>query len=58
MAAKPPNYREVEQCWDCKHSKCTHHCGCCPSEYVCTLHGDYPVGDGEGYVCDDYEEIE
>ena len=55
MAKEPPNYRYGEVCQWCKHSKCVHSCGCCPSEFVCTLHGDYDVYDGETYVCDDFE---
>ena len=58
MPEKPPNYRDAEICRNCKHVKCVHSCGCCPSEYVCTLHGAYFVGEGEWHVCDDFVEDE
>ncbi len=56
ITIKPPNYRDSECCLWCKHAKCVHSCGCCPPEYVCELHGDYPVGSGEVQVCDSFEE--
>lgn len=49
---KPPNYRDTDECTLCKHCKCTHSCGCCPSEYKCLKH-DYVVS--ESFVCDDFE---
>ena len=56
MNMKPPNFRDSENCTECKHVKCVHMCGCCPPEYVCTLYGDFPVGTGDDVLCDSFED--
>jgi len=48
-----PNYREANECMACKFCKCTHSCGCCPSEYKCIRY-DHEVY--EYMVCDSFEE--
>ena len=51
---KPPTFRESDTCEGCTQCKCTHSCGCCPSEYKCIKH-DYDLGSyPDQYICDDY----
>ena len=51
---KPPNFRDSEECTICIHCKCTHICGCCPSEYMCIKYPGQYIS--ECMICDDYEE--
>ena len=50
-----PNFRDANSCILCKYFKCTHCCGCCPSEYACSL---YDCVTWESSICDSFTEDE
>ncbi|KKK58187.1 hypothetical protein LCGC14_3047000 [marine sediment metagenome] len=49
--AKAPNMRQAFSCADCKNVELIHCCGCCPTEYECSLYDEWS---DEYTICDDF----